>query len=63
MSRDTDRAASIVLIALVALLVLSKWDFHTGSGDELSNKNNGFNVSISLFGDSSIDAKQDGARK
>jgi len=52
-----------IVVVFVFLLVFSKWNFHTGSGDEQSSRNNGFNLSVSLFGDSTINQDQDGAHK
>jgi len=63
MSYNTDKWLTIGLIVFVAWLVLSNLHIHTGAGDEQAGRNNGFNVSVSLFGDSTIDQTQDGARK
>ena len=63
MSYNTEKMLVVGLIVLVAWLVLSNLHIHTGAGDELSSRNNGINISVSLFGDSSVDTKQDGAYK
>jgi len=63
MSYNTEKWLCIGLIVLVAWLVLSNLHIHTGAGDELSSRNNGINVSISLFGDSTVDTRQEGAQK
>jgi len=63
MSYNTEKWLCIGLIVVVAWLVLSNLHIHTGAGDELSSRNNGINVSISLFGDSMVDTQQNGAQK
>jgi len=60
---SSEKAAIAILLFVVAWMVLSHLNIHAGSGDELANRNNGFNVSISLFGDSTIGQTQDGAHK